>query len=681
MRKLGHLLILSFCLAFAISGVAQDTLRVNGTQYVEEDETMQLAPGTVVMFQPGATIVVKGGIEVNGTVENPVIFTSKNEGIPGNGITINKLNTEAKIIINHANFLNLIQPIRFDPFWYRGDVQLNNLKLSASTSGEPVIYVAKPLLDLRSGKGINFQMKSSEVSNNANGILLEGVGATGLKYEISEIIFVENQLKGLSSRRGILHLDCVLPTLNDKNIQISNLVFHANLVANKPVGISVSGGVYPVFIGDVYSNSNADELFIDQRKNPRIPLVTPNSIQSLSKWRGNQGFVFGVSHEKGLVAVKMLGVSSVTELLDSLGNKLQFNARIRADSLLVNYSGIEAQTMKLGNGVFIKLPKIKSEVNLTPTSVESLEKSDDRDDEASYGFKLNLIKYKAEDVIGEYVFGVFGGDAVYGGGDIKWPKLGPIPMAPSVELSMGGFAEYRFLPKLSFRASYNFCRVSANNIYSPAYLDSHEPVVAIDVNGDEFEPVGTFGTNVRTAINNIEVAAYYDFEKIAKKIFKNNDDWATRGGFGIGLMHYLPYRMLYIDSKEYDKVNLRKLGTGGQYFLPGEKPYSSLALNFSITGQLSYNIGKFRVFSDVKFTLTSTDYLDDFGKDLWYGGDYNRYIETAIENNPDLTVKEIYKASAYNSRIAPNSPRATNNMTDWYFQGHIGFSYNFGKLK
>jgi hypothetical protein len=85
----------------------------------------------------------------------------------------------------------------------------------------------------------------------------------------------------------------------------------------------------------------------------------------------------------------------------------------------------------------------------------------------------------------------------------------------------------------------------------------------------------------------------------------------------------------------------------------------------------------------LKAIYTSTDYLDDFGPGLWYGGDFNQMVanQKAVEQGVDDYLAKVQKISAYNPAINQSTYRSTNGLNDWYFQAHMGISYNlsYGK--
>jgi hypothetical protein len=185
------------------TSVQAQSLKVSGTQIIGAGETLTLNAGQVVEFEPGALLQILGNVQINGTADAPVVFKNSNPDRPGLGILISGISESGKININNAHFEALVQPLRFDPFWYRNRVDLNNLRVSGSNSGEPVIYVSKPLLDLRDGMDIQFNAKNLEARNNASGFLFESIGADGIVYKFDNFLFQENHLLGDDASMGV----------------------------------------------------------------------------------------------------------------------------------------------------------------------------------------------------------------------------------------------------------------------------------------------------------------------------------------------------------------------------------------------------------------------------------------------------------------------------------------------
>jgi hypothetical protein len=161
-------------------------------------------------------------------------------------------------------------------------------------------------------------------------------------------------------------------------------------------------------------------------------------------------------------------------------------------------------------------------------------------------------------------------------------------------------------------------------------------------------------------------------------------------GLSLGMIYFNTYRYAYTNQKNGEAYpdyvsrmkndhlfNLRDLGSEGQNFLPGSKPYSPIAFNIGTSFSTTYLMKRWALKGEVKFVYSSTDYLDDFGPGLWFGGDYDALRAAAYDKLPGISESDLNKISNYSlkDKIAPNTPRSTNGLNDWYFQLHLGASY------
>ena len=98
---------------------------------------------------------------------------------------------------------------------------------------------------------------------------------------------------------------------------------------------------------------------------------------------------------------------------------------------------------------------------------------------------------------------------------------------------------------------------------------------------------------------------------------------------------------------------------------------------------VAYVRAKWSFKGELKAIYTSTDYLDDYGPGLWYGGDYQqmRDNQQSVSKDDLRYSSQVTKLSAYNPAINQSTYRSTNGLNDWYFQAHMGISYNlsYGK--
>jgi hypothetical protein len=155
-------------------------------------------------------------------------------------------------------------------------------------------------------------------------------------------------------------------------------------------------------------------------------------------------------------------------------------------------------------------------------------------------------------------------------------------------------------------------------------------------------------------------------------------------GLGFTVFKFDPYRNLYYSQSADSnvKVSLRELGTEGQNY-NGKGTYGQYSAG--LNGILQFRIGykRFHVKGDIKYVFTFTDYLDDYGKGILYGGDYNKWVETnnGRLDQPIKMFDRTTTARSYFPEYNLTSKRTTDILTDAYMQFHIGVGYDIGTLK
>lgn len=319
-------------------------------------------------------------------------------------------------------------------------------------------------------------------------------------------------------------------------------------------------------------------------------------------------------------------------------------------------------------------------------------------------FKWPLIKKKGEVItkIQDWEYGIWGGGATYGGGDlsiktIKDFKSAPsslknaiilkdLPLISTIEYSFGVYGQYNLNSRFSVKGSLYLSTISVQNEFAPGFIGSGKLNNSFDASYNPVLPSpSTLENRFVTKMQILEIEGLWHLRPY--KLERNdNHKFIPTLGLSLGVMHFTPYRIANADRKigessgDYESrlysehmYNLRDLGSEGQNFILGSSPYSSLALNVGSSFSLTYLRKRYAIKGEMKFVYTSTDYLDDFGPGLWYGGDINKLRSSSKVELTDPA--DLEKISQYNGAIAKNAPRSTNGLNDWYFQFHLGMSY------
>lgn len=674
-------------LLLAGSLFAQDAMRISGTQIVRKGETMTIDAGKVLQFEPGATLQIEGSLVVRGTSDKPVVMQSLDVANPGNGLMIRGIDEAGSIVLENVKAEGLVQPLRFDPFWYRKRVDLNGVTVTGSNSGEPVVYVAGPLLDLREGMDIQFSMKSMKFFNNTGAVLLEKVGSDGIVYNLDNLLFSENHLPGSDATMGILHLD-VSRTSNPSQLKIGSLAFNRNTSGEKLVGLSVSGGngtgAEKFGVDAVYAASNGTVVY-DNRVNSRVPTLEIGKIGNLSNYSEEKDFVVSAKHTFGKVKMNVVGNPRVVKMEDSLGRPVFNNANRVGDTLVLSYLEGNPTVVTLANGQKFMVPKLSAAELPNPvyrqidTTLTGIGMSLDsfiaklRD-----SLEMQDIKWKSWN---EY--GMWTGGAVYQG-DYKH-RYTVIPS--TIELSTGLYAQFKPYKRTAFRATYYNAKISMHSILAPGLFSAMTtPKLPTTLSkGGFFEPTNVWRFNFTTNLNILDFEALFYLNRARNINFGDDTRWKMLSLFGIGssVIHYVPQRMVVTDR--YTLVPLRPLGTEGQNFLPGKKPYSTLTGSLNLAYNMVFQKNRWVIKGEIKKVFSFSDYLDDWGSGQWYGGDYDKWLASLPAGNIDPFSKqdmniiaglgEYYQTEYKEAGLDLSAKKSLTPLPDGFLQFHLGVAY------
>ena len=98
---------------------------VNKNIKVTKKGFLIIEPGTELLFAPNTSIIVDGGLSINGKWDNPVNISSADLSNEGFGFEISSFD-ESKIRVKYDKFSHLIVPLKFSPNWFRPEVIIQN---------------------------------------------------------------------------------------------------------------------------------------------------------------------------------------------------------------------------------------------------------------------------------------------------------------------------------------------------------------------------------------------------------------------------------------------------------------------------------------------------------------------------------------------------------------------------
>ena len=286
------------------------------------------------------------------------------------------------------------------------------------------------------------------------------------------------------------------------------------------------------------------------------------------------------------------------------------------------------------------------------------------------------------------------GASFYDGRDLKYKKiLGLAPLPTNVELSQGLYVQKNSHQRYSWNLGMHAANMSYARTQTPLQLAGGRNILSY--NNDPNSPVVRIqprSFNFFTRTSSIESNVYYHFRDYdlpeGKKI------WIVPSfGLGLGVMNYTPYRevrgldvgdpaFLRWKRGRAHYVDLREVGSEGQHILPNGRAYGKWAGLYNASFQLSLHTSKWIYKAELKSNMTTTDYLDDFGRGAWCGGSYALWGDALDVSYFNVNSGDEVSLTPEQISFIPNNfnlftPRATNNLMDGYLQFHIGIAKKF----
>ena len=307
-----------------------------------------------------------------------------------------------------------------------------------------------------------------------------------------------------------------------------------------------------------------------------------------------------------------------------------------------------------------------------------------------------MEKRKGQKLLDEtWEWGTWFGTSIYDGRDLKYLQIAnTIPVPTNIEFSEGLYVQKNTHSRFSWNMGIHAANLGyARRSGSPyivtlpgAQIPSYNPTLDTTVN------ISSAAANFYTRTSSIESNVLYhlrDYNLPEGKKF-----WLVPSfGFGLGIMNYTPYRevrglnvgdprFLSWKRSRTHYVDLREIGSEGQNILPNGRAYGRWAGLYNASFELSLHTKKWIYKGEIKSNMTTTDYLDDFGRGAWYGGNYEAWGEALDVSYFDVnTGQDVPLTPQQISRVPEEAnlftPRATNNMMDGYMQFHIGIARRF----
>lgn len=171
---------------------------VNHNVKIAKGTVLNVEKNAVVLFSHTSSLVLEGGINVNGEPNAFAIFASKDNEYRGAGIVI-RGSEGGDINIKYAKFLKLSMPLNFEMNWYRANVNVQNTLFKDVNTGESAIVVAMPLGAFlgKTDKVTNMNFTNNNFINNWGSIFFENFQDNLLNLNFSNNVITNNVVYGI----------------------------------------------------------------------------------------------------------------------------------------------------------------------------------------------------------------------------------------------------------------------------------------------------------------------------------------------------------------------------------------------------------------------------------------------------------------------------------------------------
>jgi hypothetical protein len=676
MKNINFKILILIIIGFYINPLfAQDTIKLTESMAIAKGSTYSLKAGSVIIISPNVRVIIEGSMDLNGTKDQPIQIISENKKDAGEGFIIKGNNYLATINLSYVNFIGLIQPIRFDPYWSRKNVSIDNIKISNSNFYEPIIYVSTPIIDLN--KNISkMTISNSYFYNNNAGIIIESAGNLKNEININNLGFYENNIKGIDSTLGMLHIELAKPFYN-KNLIINNLAFNRNSSTNGSIGMSVTGNQDTISIDKIYSY-HANRPIYDNQNDLRLPFIK-TTISDLTNWPNETNWIKNIKHLEDTIDFYAIKPLNITQLLDSNGNTIPFTLNQNGEKTQLYYNqnfsyNVIPKKAVVDNKYTVNIPA--PEYLKDSTRIKFLIKQQEGLWIQSKDFYFPFVKF-----IPTFEVLMWGGlSTIFCDVKTKWGVPGSIDWS-------GGFGlQYNYSKKISFNTSFYMFSLSAGNPSAAFYNARTATILYNDINKGLVYQKSSFENNFITDMKSLDFNMLWNLKPLNnyESVKSDKVTFTPVLGFGVTVFKFDPYKNLFytMNTDSVIKVSLRELGTEGQNF-NGQGQYVQYAAGLNVLAQLNVSYKKFHFKSDLKFVYTFTDYLDDYSNGKLYGGDYNKWVET---NNGRLDDQiNVFNTNRELKSYFPEynviSKRTNDIIPDTYLQLHFGIGYDIGTLK
>ena len=165
-----------------------------------------------------------------------------------------------------------------------------------------------------------------------------------------------------------------------------------------------------------------------------------------------------------------------------------------------------------------------------------------------------------------------------------------------------------------------YTEISIHNIWATGLFSGTSPLMSYDENYNEFTAASnSFPVHFWTKMGIAEVEGLWHLSPYYLAAGKSTRLIPSLG-LSLGVLYFNTYRYAYTGQKSKESYsdyvarmknehlyNLRDLGSEGQNFLPGAKPYSPIAFNVGTSFSLTFLMKRWTIKGEMKAVYSCTD--------------------------------------------------------------------------
>ncbi len=165
---------------------------------IDKDATLTIGANTTLLFYEGTSLVVEGGLQVNGLANELVQFASMYENAQGTGILV-RGSEGADVSVNYARFTKLTTPLNFEMDWFRSNVNFEDCIFEDMNTGESNILILSPYTTYQntSSQKVSMSFSRNNFINTWGGIYIENLEDNILDLRFNNNLITNNVVYGL----------------------------------------------------------------------------------------------------------------------------------------------------------------------------------------------------------------------------------------------------------------------------------------------------------------------------------------------------------------------------------------------------------------------------------------------------------------------------------------------------